>query len=341
MQAKQWLVEAQYLLEYLLLWPLVALIRHMSEARSRWLAIGLSRVAYRILSFDRRWALRNLELVYGDQLTAGQRTRLAMKAFENVFLTRVETLRWSPEWMAANVTVEGWETILDVRREAARSNRGLIFISAHLGNYELLPPHVHGDGWKGAVVYRPQNNWRVERLIAGARGKYLQRFVPRGAAGLLTLRRNLRNGAWAGLIVDVNTLSHPVFADFLGYRAASPRGAAALALATGCPVVLCVSTRQADGRHRLVFLPPFRLIETGDRERDIAANTQQYMTAIEPHVLANPEQYNWLHPRWRFRPDGAFWRLETPIDEMRAERTAPPLPFAPASPGSGAATRAA
>ena len=70
------------------------------------------------------------------------------------------------------------------------------------------------------------------------------------------------------------------------------------------------------------------MIDTGDRKRDIAANTRQYMKAIEPYVLAHPEQYNWLHPRWRFRPDRSFWKLDTPYPKMAAKRIGPArMPF--------------
>jgi KDO2-lipid IV(A) lauroyltransferase len=322
---KRWLLEIQYLLEFLMLWPLVALIRRLSDARSRQLAIGLSRIAYRILAYDRRWCLRNLELVYGDNLTPAQRTALAMKAFENILLTRVEALRWTPEWMAANIQLEGWEATRAVLCAAARQGKGMLTLSAHLGNFELIPAHIAADGWNFSVMYRPQNNWRVERLlVGGARTKYIPQTIPRGAFSLMSLMYDLRAGKGVGFAVDVNTITKPVFVDFLGFPAASPTGAAALALATGCPVILAVSYRQADGRHRLVFNPPFELIDTGERQRDIAANTQQYMKAIEPYVLAHPEQYNWLHPRWRYRPDGTFWTLDMSYEKMAAERLGPP-----------------
>ena len=105
--------------------------------------------------------------------------------------------------------------------------------------------------------------------------------------------------------------------------------AAALALATRCPVILAISVRQPNGRLRLFFEPPFPLIETGDHERDIHANTQQYVRAIERYVLAHPEQYLWMLPRWRRRPDGRDWRLSIPVEVMAQERTGPPRSLTP------------
>jgi lauroyl/myristoyl acyltransferase len=125
--------------------------------------------------------------------------------------------------------------------------------------------------------------------------------------------------------------------DFLGFAASSSSGAAALALASRCPVILAVSVRQPDGRYRLIFHPPFELIDTGDRQHDLAANTQQYTRAIEAYVLAYPEQYNWPHPRWRKRPDGSCWHLDLPLAQMAAQRSGPArepgVPVEPAAPG--------
>jgi len=317
------LLEIKYLVEYLAIWPLVVLSRRLSEARSRKLAIGLSRIAYWILPFNRRWCLRNLELVFGGNLTPAQRTALAQKVFDHILVTCLESLRWTPEWLAQHISHEGFAECQALAQEAARRGTGVLVISAHLGNFELLPAFVHQMGGKARVVYRPVNNWRVERVLAGARAKYLQRSIPRGPFGLLSLLGSLRQGHWVGLLVDVNTTSKPVFTDFLGFLAASPAGAAWLALKTRCPVVLAVSIRQPDGRHRILFHTPFELIDTGDHEQDIAANTRQYMKALEPYVLAHPEQYHWTQPRWRHRPDGSAWNLDMPYEQMAAERIGP------------------
>jgi KDO2-lipid IV(A) lauroyltransferase len=334
----RWLLELQYFLEFLVAWPIVTFVRRASEERSRRLARSLGRVAYRVLVRDRDWCLRNLELVFGANLGAAQRSKLAMRVFEQTFLTATESLRWSREWMEKHVIEVGGEYARQVGREAKRQGKGCILISAHLGNFELIPAWVYYTGWRGPVMYRPQNNWRVERLIQGARREYLEETVPRGPFGLMSLMYALREGKGVGLLVDINTIVGPVFVDFLGFSAASPPGAAALALATGCEVILAMSVRQPDGRHRLVFHPPFELIETGDRKRDIAANTEQYMKAIEPYVLAHPEQYNWLHPRWRLRPDGSVWKLSDSVQKMARERRGTPRKMGTQNPNPSCAT---
>jgi KDO2-lipid IV(A) lauroyltransferase len=226
--------------------------------------------------------------------------------------------------MKAHVIEEATDCVKELGRELLLQGKGAIIISAHLGNFELIAPWLGHSGFRGPVMYRPQNNWRVERLAMGARGQYFDEMVPRGPLALLSLMYALREGRGVGLMIDQNTIQGGVFVDFLGFLAASPPGAAALALATRCPVMLAVSIREPDGRYRLIFHPPFELIDTGDRQRDIVANTQQYMKAIERYVLAFPEQYLWAHPRWRFRPNGRPWRLAVPSETMAAERITPP-----------------
>lgn len=326
MSVSRCLRELQYLAEFLLLWPIVLVIRRLDEERSRRLARGLSRVAYRLFSFDRQWCLKNLELIFGDQMTAAQRTAAAQHVFENNVLTILEALRWTPKWMASQVTEEGGDEARRVIQAAAREGKGFIIISAHLGNFELITACSYYTGEKCTVLYRPHKNWRVNRLLLGARAKYMPHIVPRGPYGLLKLREALRRGEGVGLAidqVDPSTAASSVFVDYLGYQAATPPGAAILALATGAPVMLAVSLRQPNGRHRITFYPPFPLIRTGNREHDVLANTQQFTKAIEEQVLAHPEQYNWPHARWRFRPDGSRWRWQMPIEKLIAERISP------------------
>jgi KDO2-lipid IV(A) lauroyltransferase len=294
----------------------------LGEARSRRLAQSIGRVLYRVLGTDRAWCLRNLALVFGDQLTPSGRVHLAMRVFEHFSLSCVEAIRWTPEWMWAKVLSDPGTA--DFFRDAARRGKTFIFVSPHLGNFELISSCWHLIGLKGTVMYRPLNNWRVERLLSGARSRYGDGHVPRTPFALMSLMYSLREGKSVGLLIDVNTLDDPVFVDFLGFQAASPPGAAALSLATGVPVVLSVCLRHPDGTHRLTFSAPFEPIRTGDRRRDIVVNMQRYTRAIEPYVLQHPEQYNWLHPRWRLRPDGHMWTLHTSREQMESERVSTP-----------------
>lgn len=312
--------ELRFLIEYALVWPIVTLARSMSQANADRLIRVLGRLVYYVLANDRRWAYRNLDLVFGDKMSPEEKSRIVRKSFENIVRTRVEIIRWTKEWMAENVFEEGGQESIELRKQLDAEGKGLIFITGHLGNYELIPAYCYTWGFESTVMYRPQDNWRVERLLLGARLEYLPNVVRRSTIGLMTLGYVLRDAGTVGMLVDMNTLDNPVFVDYMGYPAASPPGAAALALSTGARVMLAVAIRQPDGKHRIIFHPPFETIRTGNKKEDIRRNTEQYMQAIESYALAYPDQYNWPHPRWRYRPDGSFWTSDQPVDEQWAER---------------------
>lgn len=325
MTARRFFLEARYLVEFLLLWPVVALVRAAPEWTLDSLIRGIATVARLILAHDRRWCEWNIDLIFGERRSPADRRRLAKQSFENIVRTRVELMRFTPEWMTSRVIEVGGEQARAAARQAKAEGRGMIILTCHLGNFELLAAWVYHTGFRGPVMYRPLDNWRVERLFLGSRAAYLPDVVKRGAIGTMSFMYSLREGEGVGMLLDINTLSNPVFVDFLGYAAASPPGPAALALATDATVILCVAVRQPDGRHRLTFHEPFPLLRSGDKKKDIEANTRQYTAAIEPYLLAHPEQYNWPHPRWRLRPNGSFWTSKLPVEIARSERLRDPF----------------
>jgi KDO2-lipid IV(A) lauroyltransferase len=319
-----WARETRFLVEYMLIWPIVMLVRYLPEATAFRLGRWIARGAYYLLGNDRRWAYRNLDLVFGDQVSSEKKRQWVIASFQNIVQTRIECIRWTKSWMLEHAFEEGGAATRQLRDECDRTKTGIISITVHLGNYELLPAWCFFHGQPSTVMYRPQDNWRVERLILGSRREYLPNVVARSAVGLMSLSYHLRDGGNVGMLIDINTLDDPVFVDFLGFPAASPPGPAALALATGAAVLPMVAIRQSDGTHRVISIhPPLTAIQTGNRRRDIELNTAQYMNVFERFILAHPEQYNWPHPRWRFRPDGTFWTLQTPREVMEQERVSP------------------
>lgn len=320
---KNLLREIKFLVEYALVWPFVALARTLSEKNAERLVRVLARAAYYVLGRDRAWAYKNLDMVFDKNLTAAEKKNIVIGSFETIVRTRVECIRWTRKWMIDHIVEEGGDAGRALRNREDMKGKGIIMITGHLGNFELIPAYCHYWNLPSTVMYRPQDNWRVERLLLGARSEYLPNVVRRSTTGLMTLAYVLREGGHAGMLVDMNTLDNPVYVDFLGYKAASPPGAAALALSTGAAVILAISIREKDGKHRMIFHPPFETIRTGNKREDVRLNTQQYMSALESYVLAYPEQYNWPHPRWRYRPDATFWTPETPIEQIKAERVGP------------------
>jgi KDO2-lipid IV(A) lauroyltransferase len=116
--------------------------------------------------------------------------------------------------------------------------------------------------------------------------------------------RKLKRNEIVGILADQNTRKYNVFVDFLGIKAATTPGPAALALRTGAALVPAFLIREGVGRHRFVIERPIEVVRTGDDDDDILATTQKCVGVLEQYVRRYPSQWSWIHRRWRTRPPG-------------------------------------
>lgn len=314
---------AQWLAEYAAAWPVLALLTHLPERAA--LAVGrfLGRAAYWLCRKDRRWCDVNLQLVYGPNLSARERRRLAQAVFEHHATTIVEILRLDERWVRERCVGEGLHRFRKWRE--ANPGRGVVFVAGHIGNFEAISAYAKHVGMPATIVARRLDNPWLERALLRRRERYGSDTVPRGAAALRHAVRRLRGGDAIGIAVDQNCGDRPVFVDVMGIPAATARGAATLALRENAGVFLIYSHRTPDGMHRIVVSPEILVVRTGDFERDVAVNTQRFSREYEKRILEHPDQYHWQHPRWRTRPDGTRWTLRCDLESMLAERRTPPL----------------
>lgn len=191
-----------------------------------------------------------------------------------------------------------WEQVL-----RQRDARGLIVVTAHLGNWELLA-YIHGLlGHPVTLVHKPMRNRLVDRLVMDVRMGAGTRPIPKRSAARQALRV-LREHGILVIPTDQNQRVHEgVFVDFFGTLASTNPGAARLARHTGAalwPVFLVRDGESA--RHRVEILPEIEVADTGDHQQDILVTTQRCSEAIEAMVRRYPEQWIWFHKRWRTRP---------------------------------------
>ncbi len=179
--------------------------------------------------------------------------------------------------------------------------RGIFFLTGHFGNWELLAA-THGlAGFGLSVVVRPLDNPYLEALIARARERSGLRAISKREA-VQGVRAALARGECIGILLDQDAGRDGVFVPFLGHPASTSRALAVLAIKTRAPVVPAFIHRLPDGGHELVLDPEIPLAITGDLDHDIEVNTARFTEAIERHVLAHPEQWFWVHRRWKSRP---------------------------------------
>jgi KDO2-lipid IV(A) lauroyltransferase len=187
--------------------------------------------------------------------------------------------------------------------EAARAEgRGVVLVTAHIGNWELSGL---AHGWLFGpigVVARPLDNPALDRRLNAFRESGGNEVISKFEA-LREVMRRLRDGGAVGILLDQNVQEKDgIFVEFFGRPAATTTVAAALAVKTGCALLLGHTEIKPGGRYRLVYDPPVRWSPSGDREDDVRRLTQILTRHIEGWVRQAPEQWLWIHRRWKTQP---------------------------------------
>ena len=195
------------------------------------------------------------------------------------------------------IRIDGLEHL----RAAMDQHGRALLLTAHLGNWELLPVACRLTGYRLSVVLRPLDAPWLDRLATRMRERSGVDLIDKRAA-LRPVLRALAEGAMVGILLDQNAARREgVFVPFFGYSASTSKSLAVLAVRTGAPIVPAFIRRDDAGMHRVVVgpaLPP----PSGDVEAAVTALTARCTEAIEAAVRETPEQWLWMHDRWRTRP---------------------------------------
>jgi KDO2-lipid IV(A) lauroyltransferase len=290
-------------LEYALVWPVVKLLGLLPRWLARPAAILLAWLVYALHRRLRRVGLRNLELAFAD-MPVRQRRRLLRAVFTSLGRLLAEFCRF-PRYTRGNVSeiavYEGFENY----DAAHRRGKGVLFLTAHLGGWEVgsFAHSLHGHPLR--VVVRALDNPYLDRLVQHYRTLHGNTTFEKQdfARGLLAA---MKGGETVGLLMDQNmTPPQGVFVDFFGVPACTASGMARVALRTDAAVVPAFTIWDAVLRkYRVHFDPAVALIRSGDDESDVLANTALLTKIIEEYVRRYPEQWLWVHRRWKTRPAG-------------------------------------
>jgi KDO2-lipid IV(A) lauroyltransferase len=194
---------------------------------------------------------------------------------------------------------------LENYERAYTRGKGVLFLTGHFGGWELsaFTHSLHGH-WLH-VVMRPMDNPYLDRLLQQYRTMYGNKTVAKDdfVRGLLAA---MKAGETVGILMDTNmTPPQGIFVDFFGIPACTASGLARIALRTDAAVVPGFTVwDSALQKYRLRFDPALELVRTGDVEADIIANTQMFTKVIEDYVRKYPDQWLWVHRRWKTRPEG-------------------------------------
>jgi Kdo2-lipid IVA lauroyltransferase/acyltransferase len=263
---------------------------------------------------ERRWTREHLGLAFGDKLSKREIRRLAARVYrglgENLFdalyLSRaskhevdktVQCDDLSPLWSAYN------------------QKHGVLAVVAHTGCFEMLLHYFASQGFGCFAIGRELYDKRIDTLVrrhrTGENIVYLHR-----SENLRKFLKLLGEGRLFGVLLDQDTKVDGVFAHFLGRLAFTPSGTIKLAMRMGLPVFVVTTARQKDDTHR-IFVREVRLESGGDAGADLVRNVEKVNAAIGETITAYPDQWVWMHRRWRHTPADAGYENVPNIENIK------------------------
>ncbi|MBU4149800.1 MAG: lysophospholipid acyltransferase family protein, partial [Candidatus Omnitrophica bacterium] len=252
------------------------------------------------LEKERKAALHNLDIAFGNNKSREEKRLIARKVFENLGKNFVEVIslsKFNRDNIDGYVRCDG-QKIID---RLIQQGKGGIVLSAHFGNWELLAHYFAIKGYKVNVIARRVRMEYFENFLDGIRKKHGVNILYRDALAKDVVKL-LKNNEFVGIMPDQDMDSvSGVFVDFFARPAYTPNGPALLNLLTGVPVIPGFIVRNGLG-HEIVIEEPLKFSSTGDRDRDVLENTQICANVIEGYIRRFPEQWVWFHERWKTRP---------------------------------------
>jgi KDO2-lipid IV(A) lauroyltransferase len=290
-------------LEYAPVWLILKMLGALPRGIARGIAAAVTSLLFSLQPRLRKTAEFNLRLAFPDW-TDTQRKEVTRKMLRNLGWMAAEFARLprlTKENIENLVILEGHENFL----EGQRRGKGVLYLTGHIGAWELSSFAHALYGYPLHYMARPLDNKRLDALVNQYRCASGNRPIFKNESARVMLKI-LKDSGTVGILADQNTLpAEGEFVDFFGKLACTTTGLARVALHTGAAVVPGYAYwDETIQEYRLRFEPPVELIQTGDTERDVFENTQRFAKVIEEIIRKHPDQWVWVHKRWKTRPKG-------------------------------------
>ncbi|UCG16238.1 MAG: lysophospholipid acyltransferase family protein [Phycisphaerales bacterium] len=262
----------------------------------------IGRIWWHAIPRHRERARSHLRLAYGDGLSDREVDRVALRSMQHLVMMVFEAAfapRLIDEWTWSRyVKPVGIQAALEVLLQG----KGALLLTGHFGNWELAGYLLATYGFDVVAVMRPLDNLYINRFVVNTRRRRGLRLLDKKGASAQA-EDVIRSGAALGFIADQNAGRKGLFVDFFGRKASTYKSIGLLAMATQVPIIIGYARRTGDsffyevGVQRIIYPHEWR-----DRDDPLRWITQEYTAAIEAFVRDCPEQYLWIHRRWRSRP---------------------------------------
>ncbi len=296
-------VSARERLEFAVVWVLVHLLGMLPRGVARAVGAAVGALAYRGLERLRKVGLRNLQLAF-PEMAEQEREAILRQVYRNLGYLMAEFCKM-PGYTAAEagefIRYDGLENYLQARDKG----KGVLVLTGHLGAWELSSFFHSLMGMPMGIVIRRLDNPLVDAFVNRIRCLYGNRVIHKDdfARGLIA---SMRAGETVGILMDTNmTPPQGVFVPFFGVPACTASGMARIAQRTGAAVVPGFLLWEEDEqKYVLRFGEELAVDSTGDAEADAMTNTARFTAVMEEYVRQYPEQWLWMHRRWKTRPEG-------------------------------------
>jgi KDO2-lipid IV(A) lauroyltransferase len=290
-------------MEFALVWLLVHALGALPRQIARRIGAGIGGMAFRLLGRLRHTGLLNLQLAYPEWTEERRRSTLQATYHHLGTLLAEFCLmrRYTRSRAETFIQYDGLDHFLAARERG----KGVLVLTGHLGAWELSSFFHSLAGYPMGMVIRRLDNPLVDRFVNRIRCQHGNRVIHKDdfARGLIS---GMRSGETVGILMDTNmTPPQGVFVPFFGRLACTASGLARVALKTDAAVLPGFLLWDASaGLYRLRFGPAIELVRTADADADVLVNTALFTSTIEQSIRANPEQWLWMHRRWKTRPEG-------------------------------------
>ncbi|MCM8775982.1 MAG: lysophospholipid acyltransferase family protein [Candidatus Omnitrophica bacterium] len=288
-----------FYMEYLLYRIVAFGIRCLPLSYAMCLADGIGLLLFYLLGERTRTTFNNLRQAYGAEKSEREIRKIAIASYQNLVrvafeFIRIPTIAKNPE---RYLRVEHWDYV----EKALEKKRGVMIIVSHFGNWELM-------SFAGRINQRP-----LHAIARATKNPFVYQYIKhlRSLMGTVSIDKEgavkntvklLKNNQIVCMLIDQHERQGGVWVDFFGRKASTTSLPAMMALRHEVSVLFAFYTRSGPGSFVIHLEKPFPVIRTDDRKQDILSNTQQYIRRIEEEIRKSPENWLWMHRRWREQP---------------------------------------
>ncbi len=279
------------------------MVRFLPQQTVVELGKALGSLAFLFSGKRKKSAKINLDIIFSDSKSSSEKNRIIKKSFQNLCISALQCF-----WVTSDTEnrvrglIEGDPTGLDLLRQSLKKNKGIFFLTAHYGNWEVMGLF---HGYMGICpltsIARKLDNPYLDRASTKLRTTSGNKIIYRDESPLKIVRE-LKNNNSVAVMMDQNTAKGGIFVDFFGKKAATPRSLASLSYRTGTPILplFCYPTEK--GTYHIEYGPEIELEKTDSKENDILRWTRQFELFIENVIRKNPSPWMCGHRRWKTRP---------------------------------------